>query len=100
MVLGGLWERARMLVSSAWRGENPWLTVSTVLAPATTAASATVESMPSALDSTAEAGPSRQTAPAKRKYEVDVVDREFCRKVSLSSPAYSCLTSFDAGYFR
>ncbi len=84
MVLGGLWERARMLVSSAWRGENPWLTVSTV----------------SALDSTAEAGPSRQTAPAKRKYEVDVVDREFCRKVSLSSPAYSCLTSFDAGYFR
>lgn len=29
----------------------------------------------------AEAGPSK-TAPAKRKYEVDVKDREFCKKVS------------------
>jgi len=38
----------------------------------------------------AEAGPSK-TAPAKRKYEVDVKDREFCKKVSwLFRPASSC----------
>ena len=53
------------------------------IAPASTAASTTVESLPLALDSAAEAGPSRQSAPAKRKYEVDVADREFCRKVSI-----------------
>lgn len=29
----------------------------------------------------AEAGPSRVAVSAKRKYEVDVADREFCRKV-------------------
>lgn len=52
------------------------------MAPAATAASSTVEAMPSVLDSATEAGPSRQTAPAKRKYEVDVGDREFCKKVS------------------
>ncbi|CAD6568176.1 MAG: accessory factor associated with RNA polymerase II [Tremellales sp. Tagirdzhanova-0007] len=51
------------------------------IAPASTAASTTVESLPLALDSAAEAGPSRQSAPAKRKYEVDVADREFCRKL-------------------
>jgi parafibromin len=34
-----------------------------------------------ALEATAEAGPSK-VAPVKRKYEVDVADREFCKKVS------------------
>ena len=52
------------------------------LAPSTTAASATVESLPSALDH--EAGPSRTVAPAKRKYETDVADREFCKQVSFA----------------
>ncbi|WWD20179.1 hypothetical protein CI109_104655 [Kwoniella shandongensis] len=54
-------------------------------AQATSAASATVESLPSALESatatTTEAGPSRPAAAPKRKYEVDVVDREFCKKL-------------------
>ncbi|WWC92935.1 uncharacterized protein L201_007898 [Kwoniella dendrophila CBS 6074] len=44
------------------------------------AASATVEALPSALQST-EAGPSKPAAPIKRKYEVDVADREFCKKL-------------------
>ncbi|WVF68538.1 hypothetical protein IAT40_003306 [Kwoniella sp. CBS 6097] len=44
------------------------------------AASATAEALPSALES-AEAGPSRSAAPNKRKYEVDVADREFCKKL-------------------
>lgn len=48
------------------------------------AASATAEALPSALESTVEAGPSRASAQAKRKYEVDVIDREFCRKVNLA----------------
>jgi hypothetical protein len=50
-------------------------------APVPSAASATVESLSTALESTAEAGPSK-VAPVKRKYEVDVADREFCKKVS------------------
>ncbi|WVR08183.1 hypothetical protein IAU60_005229 [Kwoniella sp. DSM 27419] len=45
-----------------------------------TAASATAEALPSALSSS-EAGPSRPAAPVKRKYEVDVADREFCKKL-------------------
>lgn len=49
------------------------------LEPAASAASATVESLPSALDH--EAGPSKVAAPVKRKYEVDVKDREFCKRV-------------------
>ncbi|WRT69552.1 uncharacterized protein IL334_006539 [Kwoniella shivajii] len=44
------------------------------------AASATVEALPSALQS-AEAGPSKPAAPIKRTYEVDVADREFCKKL-------------------
>lgn len=48
------------------------------------AASATAEALPSALVPSTEAGPSRVFAQAKRKYEVDVVDREFCRKVNLA----------------
>jgi parafibromin len=50
-------------------------------APVPSAASATVESVSVALEATAEAGPSK-VAPVKRKYEVDVADREFCKKVS------------------
>ncbi|KAK8849549.1 hypothetical protein IAR55_004884 [Kwoniella newhampshirensis] len=54
-------------------------------AQTTSAASATVESLPSALESatstTAEAGPSRPAAVPKRKYEVDIVDREFCKRL-------------------
>ena len=50
--------------------------------PAQTAASATVESLPGALESTAEAGPSKPAAPAKRRYEVDQADLEFCKRVS------------------
>ncbi|KAK4684011.1 parafibromin, partial [Tremellales sp. Uapishka_1] len=38
-----------------------------------------VENLPNALEHQAEAGPSRQTT--KRKYEVDVADREFCKKL-------------------
>ncbi|ORY34845.1 RNA pol II accessory factor, Cdc73 family-domain-containing protein [Naematelia encephala] len=41
------------------------------------AASAAVEE----LNQQTEAGPSNTSAPAKRKYEVDVTDRDFCRKV-------------------
>lgn len=48
-----------------------------------TAVSAGPEGLPSALDSSADAGPSRATVSVKRKYEVDVADREFCRKVCL-----------------
>lgn len=52
------------------------------------AASATVEALPGALESTAEAGPSKPAAPAKRRYEVDHADLEFCKRVSwaLKSP--------------
>ncbi|WVQ79261.1 hypothetical protein IAT38_001357 [Cryptococcus sp. DSM 104549] len=49
--------------------------------PIESAASATAEALPSSLAPTAEAGPSRPAAPVKRKYEVDVADREFCRKL-------------------
>ncbi|GFZ50052.1 hypothetical protein JCM24511_07805 [Saitozyma sp. JCM 24511] len=49
-------------------------------APVPSAASATVEALSTALESTAEAGPSK-VAPVKRKYEVDVADREFCKKL-------------------
>ncbi|KGB77916.3 parafibromin [Cryptococcus deuterogattii R265] len=45
------------------------------------AASATAEALPSALVPSTEAGPSKVSAQTKRKYEVDVVDREFCRKL-------------------
>ncbi|WWC73546.1 uncharacterized protein I206_107518 [Kwoniella pini CBS 10737] len=45
-----------------------------------TAASATAEALPSALQSS-EAGPSKPAAPTKRKYEVDIADREFCKKL-------------------
>ncbi|RXK34873.1 parafibromin [Tremella mesenterica] len=38
------------------------------------------EGLSSALD-LSEAGPSRPAVPAKRKYEVDITDREFCRKL-------------------
>ncbi|WVW86789.1 hypothetical protein I302_108843 [Kwoniella bestiolae CBS 10118] len=44
------------------------------------AASATAEALPSALQSS-EAGPSKPAAAIKRKYEVDVADREFCKKL-------------------
>ncbi|WWC95492.1 hypothetical protein V866_002356 [Kwoniella sp. B9012] len=47
---------------------------------APSAASATAEALPSALQSS-EAGPSKPAAPVKRKYEVDVADREFCKKL-------------------
>ncbi|WVQ75003.1 hypothetical protein IAR50_004611 [Cryptococcus sp. DSM 104548] len=43
-------------------------------------ASATAEALPSALVAT-QSGPSSAAVPAKRKYEVDVADREFCRKL-------------------
>lgn len=52
-------------------------------APIESAASATVEGLPSALEHV-DAGPSKGNVLAKRKYEVDVVDREFCRKVGPS----------------
>ncbi|OWT39442.1 parafibromin [Cryptococcus neoformans Bt1] len=45
------------------------------------AASATAEALPAALESAVEAGPSKASVQAKRKYEVDVIDREFCRKL-------------------
>ena len=44
-----------------------------------TATSATAENLPIALES--EAGPSKTTAPAKRKYEVNQADLDFCKKV-------------------
>lgn len=47
------------------------------------AASATAEALPAALELAVEAGPSKASVQAKRKYEVDVIDREFCRKVNL-----------------
>jgi parafibromin len=49
------------------------------VAPAITAASSVAEAVPLGLDS---AGMSKTAVPAKRKYEVDVVDREFCKRVS------------------
>jgi parafibromin len=53
----------------------------TRLAPVETATSATVEALPGALETTAEAGPSKPAAPAKRRYEVDQADLEFCKRV-------------------
>lgn len=49
-------------------------------AEAAPARSTLAESIPAALETAAEAGPSK-AAPAKRVYEVDVADREFCKKV-------------------
>nr|ODN91090.1 parafibromin [Cryptococcus depauperatus CBS 7841] len=45
------------------------------------AASTTAETLPLSLVSDLSAGSSGPSAPVKRKYEVDVVDREFCRKL-------------------
>jgi parafibromin len=58
----------------------------TILAPVETATSATVEALPGALETTAEAGPSKPAAPAKRRYEVDQADLEFCKRVRQLEP--------------
>jgi hypothetical protein len=61
--------------------------------PTQAAASASVEALPGALESTAEAGPSKPAAPTKRRYEVDHADLEFCKRVSLPYFARAILTS-------
>ena len=57
----------------------PLTLITAVLDPATTSVSATAEALPTELDSVA--GPSRPAAVAKRKYEVNQADLEFCKKV-------------------
>lgn len=87
MELAESWQKARIGVSvTADRTISFQRLIIGVAAlePAASAASATVESLPSALDH--KAGPSKVAAPVKRKYEVDVKDREFCKRVRRAAP--------------
>jgi parafibromin len=49
--------------------------------PVPTAAAPSADSLPAAAEASTEAGPSRTAPVPKRKYEVDVADREFCKRV-------------------